>query len=278
MLARLIGQKMSEDWGQPVVIENRPGANTVIGAQIVKAATPDGYTLLMAIDSTLTMNQFLYRTPPYDPINDFAPVTLVAKTMQLLMVNAASDVKTVQELIGKAKANAGKLNFGAGTITTRLTGFLFNKAAGVQTVLVPLQRQRRGHPGPADQERRFHLRRSFRRGLADPERAVPRAGEIRRPPLPARAERTHDPNGAPEPRSDHGVARARRAERHAAGDRLKAAAEVIKTLAGQPASEHKADAAGLYPATGTPAEFAAFIKTEADRWSKVVAETGMKYD
>src|SRR5712675_1622095 len=82
VLARLIGQKMSEDWGQPVVIENRPGANTVIGAQLVKAAAADGYTLLMAIDSTLTMNQFLYRTPPYDPISDFAPVTLVAKTMQ----------------------------------------------------------------------------------------------------------------------------------------------------------------------------------------------------
>src|SRR5947209_9889712 len=75
VLARLIGQKMSEDFGQPVVIETKPGANTVIGAQNVKASAPDGYTLLMAIDSTLTMNQFLYRTPPYDPIADFAPVT-----------------------------------------------------------------------------------------------------------------------------------------------------------------------------------------------------------
>src|SRR5258705_13553034 len=133
VLARLIGQKMTEDWGQPVVIENRPGANTVIGAQIVKAAAADGYTLLMAIDSTLTMNQFLYRTPPYDPITDFAPVTLVAKTMQLLIVNSASEVKTIQDLIGKAKANPGKLNFGAGTITTKLTGFLFKKAAAVQS-------------------------------------------------------------------------------------------------------------------------------------------------
>ena len=117
VLARLIGQKMSEDWDQPVVVENRPGANTVIGAQIVKGAAPDGYTLLMAINSTLTMNQYLYRTPPYDPINDFAPVTLVAKTMQLLMVNSASEVKTVNDLIGKAKEQPGKLNFGAGTIT-----------------------------------------------------------------------------------------------------------------------------------------------------------------
>src|SRR5215211_2881903 len=137
IVSRLIGQKMSEDWGQPVIIDNRPGANTVLGAQQVAKAAPDGYTLLMAIDSTLTMNQYLYRTPPYDPFNDFAPVTLTAKTMQLLIVNAASDVKTVRELISKAKAQPGKLNYGAGTITTKLTGYLFNKAAGVETVLVP---------------------------------------------------------------------------------------------------------------------------------------------
>src|SRR5438270_13989662 len=98
VLARLIGQKITEDWGQAVVIENRPGANTVLGAQTVAKAAPDGYTLLMAIDSTLTMNQYLYRTPPYDPFNDFVPVTLVAKTLQLLIVNAASDMKDVNEL------------------------------------------------------------------------------------------------------------------------------------------------------------------------------------
>src|ERR1700686_227329 len=99
VLARMIGQKMTEDWGQPVVIENRVGANTVLGAQQVVKAAPDGYTLLMAIDSTLTMNQYLYRTPPYDPFNDFAPITLTAKTMVLLIVNAASDAKTVKDLI-----------------------------------------------------------------------------------------------------------------------------------------------------------------------------------
>src|SRR5215467_7609323 len=94
VLARMIGQKMTEDWGQPVVVENRVGANTVLGAQQVAKAPPDGYTLLMAIDSTLTMNQYLYRTPPYDPFNDFAPITLVAKTMMLVIVNAASDVRS----------------------------------------------------------------------------------------------------------------------------------------------------------------------------------------
>src|SRR5262245_55554409 len=130
VLARMIGQKMTEDWGQPVVVENRPGANTVLGAQQVAKAATDGYTLLMAIDSTLTMNQYLYRTPPYDPFTDFAPVTLTAKTMQLLIVNAASDMKTVKELIAKARTHPGKLNYGAGTITTKLTGHLFSKAAG----------------------------------------------------------------------------------------------------------------------------------------------------
>ena len=84
IVARVIGQKMSEDWGQPVVIENRPGGNTIIGAQAVAKAAPDGYTLLMAIDSTLVMNQYLYKSLPYDPINDFAPITLTAKTVSVL--------------------------------------------------------------------------------------------------------------------------------------------------------------------------------------------------
>src|SRR5689334_15079668 len=69
--ARLIGQRMSEDWGQPVIIDNRPGGNTVIAAQQVAKAAPDGYTLLMALDSTLVMNQYLYKSLSYDPINDF---------------------------------------------------------------------------------------------------------------------------------------------------------------------------------------------------------------
>ena len=80
IVARVIGQRMSEDWGQPVVIENRPGANTVIGAQAAAKAAPDGYTLFMAIDSTLVMNQYLYKSLPYDPLNDFVPITLTAKT------------------------------------------------------------------------------------------------------------------------------------------------------------------------------------------------------
>src|ERR1700716_1537141 len=102
ILARVVAQRMSEDWGQPVVIENRPGANTVVGAQQVAKATPDGYTLLMAIDSTLTMNQYLYRTPPYDPFSDFPPGTTTTKTVSVLAVSGETGPKSVKELIATA--------------------------------------------------------------------------------------------------------------------------------------------------------------------------------
>jgi tripartite-type tricarboxylate transporter receptor subunit TctC len=137
--ARIIGQKMSEDWGQPVVVENRPGANTIIGAQAVAKAAPDGYTLLMAIDSTLTMNQYLYRALPYDPLSDFVPITPTVQSMSLLCVPAATGPKTVKELIARAKASPGKLNYGSGTITSQLMGVLFHKAAGLDIVHVPFK-------------------------------------------------------------------------------------------------------------------------------------------
>src|SRR5439155_17905601 len=108
IVARLIGQTMSQDWGQPVVIENRPGANTIIGAQAAAKAAPDGYTLFMAIDSTLVMNQYLHKSLPYDPLADFAPITLTAKTISVLTV-AAGGPKSVAELMARAKAEPGRL-------------------------------------------------------------------------------------------------------------------------------------------------------------------------
>src|SRR5262249_21916013 len=277
VLARLIGQRMTEDWGQPVVIENRPGANTVIGAQVVAKAPPDGYTLLMAIDSTLTMNQYLYRTPPYDPFNDFVPVTLVAKTLQLLMVNAASDVKTAAELIAKAKAAPGKLNYGAGTITTRLTGYLFNKAAGVNTVLVP-------YNGSAEVTQGL-LTRSVDFTFDGPSAAASliQSGQIRvlakfddRPSPPA-------PGAPPIGTIVKGIDAisvwlglvAPKGTSPAIAEKIQR--EVAKVLT-DPAIKAKADAAGLFPVTTTPAEFAAFMAREAERWSVVVKESGMRYD
>jgi tripartite-type tricarboxylate transporter receptor subunit TctC len=277
VLARMIGQRMTEDWGQPVVIENRVGANTVLGAQQVAKAAPDGYTLLMAIDSTLTMNQYLYRTPPYDPFNDFAPITLTAKTMLLMIVNAASEVKSVKELIARAKAQPGKLNFGAGTISSKLTGLLLNKAAGIETVLVP-------YNGSAEVAQGV-LTRSVDFSLDGPSASLSmiQGGQFRVlakfdprpfPPVPDLPVITTEvpkldeitvwlglvaPKGTPAPIID------------------KLHAEVAKILA-DPAIKSKADASGLFPATSTPAEFSAFIRKEAERWSTVVKDSGMKYD
>jgi tripartite-type tricarboxylate transporter receptor subunit TctC len=137
IVSRVVAQRMTEDWGQPVLIENRPGANTVIGAQQVARAAPDGYTLLAAMDTTLVMNPAAIKNLPYDPFRDFASVTLIAKNTSLLTVRADGGPKTIGELIGSAKVNSGKLNYGAGIITTRLAGYLFNREAGIDVQLVP---------------------------------------------------------------------------------------------------------------------------------------------
>ena len=137
ILSRIIAQKMSEDWGQPVVVENRPGGDTAIGAQQVAKAAPDGYTLLAAMDTTLVLNPATKTSLPYDPFKDFAAITLAAKNTSLLMVRADDGPKSIQELIARGKANPGRLNYGAGIITTRLAGYMFNRAAGIDAQLIP---------------------------------------------------------------------------------------------------------------------------------------------
>ena len=188
--ARIIAQKMNEDWGQPVIVDNRPGANTIIGAETVAKAAPDGYTLLMAIDSTLVMNQYLYKTLPYDPLNDFAPITTTVKSMSLLCVPAETGPKSVEELIARGKAAPGKLNYGAGTITVQLAGLLFNKAAGIDVVYVPFKGTRRDGAGPAHRlASTWSTPRPWWRA-ADRERQGARARQARRPQgaLPRRAD------------------------------------------------------------------------------------------
>jgi len=119
-----------------VVIENRAGGNSAIGAQQTAKSSPDGYTLLVAMDTTLVMNPITTKNLPYDALKDFAPISLTAQNTSLLIVRADGP-KTIQELIAKAKASPGKLNYGAGTITTRLAGYLFSRLAGIDTVFIP---------------------------------------------------------------------------------------------------------------------------------------------
>jgi len=138
IVARVVGQKMSENWGQPVVIENRAGGNTAIGALAVARSAPDGYTLLVPMDTTIVMNPLVTPSLPYEPLRDFAPITLLTKNMSLVVVRSDGP-RTIKELIARAKANPGKLNMGAGTITSRLGALLFAKSAGIDVQLVPFK-------------------------------------------------------------------------------------------------------------------------------------------
>src|SRR5882672_6475305 len=98
-LARLLGQKLSEKWGQQVIIDNRPGGNTIIGAELAAKSAPDGHTLIQTIDFTLTMNQALYATLPYDPVKSFAPVSLLTMQSLQLSVNPKFPAKSLKELV-----------------------------------------------------------------------------------------------------------------------------------------------------------------------------------
>jgi tripartite-type tricarboxylate transporter receptor subunit TctC len=137
ILSRVLAQRMGEDFGQPVVVENRPGANTVVGAMQVARAAPDGYTLLAAMDTTLVLNPATIKNLPYDPFRDFTAVTLAAKNTSLLTVRADDGPRTIAELIARAKARPGRVNYGAGILTTRLAGYLFSREAGIDAQLVP---------------------------------------------------------------------------------------------------------------------------------------------
>jgi tripartite-type tricarboxylate transporter receptor subunit TctC len=137
-LSRTIAAKLTERWGQPVVVENRPGAGTTIGTDLVAKAPADGYTLLMATFSH-AVNATFYRKLPFDTLKDFAAVTLVASAPNILEVHPSVPAKTVAELIGAAKAQPGKLHFasaGNGS-SSHLAGELFKALTGVQLVHVP---------------------------------------------------------------------------------------------------------------------------------------------
>ncbi len=278
VMARLIGDKMSADFGQGVVIDNRPGANTVIGAELVAKSAPDGYTLLMAIDSTLVMNQYLYSKLPYDPAKDFAPITLVAKTIGLLVVNAASDIKTAKDLIAMAKAAPGKLNCGAGTITTKLTCVLFNDKAGIDTVLLP-------YNGSAEVAHAI-LTRSVDFVFDGPSAVLPliKSGDLRAlakldaRPFPAIPDLPTLPQAAGVDLGDVTVWLGLVAPRNTPAPIIdKLSREVAKILS-DPDVKARADAVGLGPATSTPAELASFIQQQAARWPDVVKKSGLHFD
>jgi tripartite-type tricarboxylate transporter receptor subunit TctC len=139
VVARSLAEPLSKALGQPVIVENRPGAGGNIAAEAVAKAPPDGHTLLMGTNGPLAVSPALYRDLPYDPLKDLAPVTLVGTSPNLIAVHPALGVSSLAELVAKAKANPGKLNFssvGKGSIS-QLSMELLNSVAGIDTLHIP---------------------------------------------------------------------------------------------------------------------------------------------
>ncbi len=139
LIARIVGSKMAESFGQPVVPENRPGAGGNIGSDYVAKSTPDGYTILIGSTSSHATNPSMYKNMPYDAARDFIPVAMLASSPHILMVNKSLPVSNVDELVAYAKSNPGKLNFssaGNGT-TSHLAGELLRSRTGTNIVHVP---------------------------------------------------------------------------------------------------------------------------------------------
>lgn len=138
VIARMLGQKLGEDWGQSVVVENRAGAGGNLGADLVAKASPDGYTLLMASGS-ITINPHLYKKMPFDTRKDFAPITNVASGPMLVVVPESSSIRSMRELIAAAKAKPGGVTFGSAGVGSQvhLAGENFADAAGIDIAHVP---------------------------------------------------------------------------------------------------------------------------------------------
>jgi tripartite-type tricarboxylate transporter receptor subunit TctC len=278
-VGRAIAQKLTEAWGQSVVVDNRPGAGGNIGADVVAKSPPDGYTVVMGALSTHAVNPSLYPTMPYDAVKDFAPITLVAVTPNVLVVNPSLPVNSVQELVAYAKARPGKLSFGSGSNGSagHLAGELFKVDAGVDMVHIPFK-----GGAPATQALLAGDTQLMFDNLANAMPQV-KAGKLRAlavttaqrsklaPELPTMAEaglRGFDistwfgllaPAGTP----PDVIARW-----NADVTRILEAPDMRERLAGQ----------GAEAAPTTPAAFAQFIAAELAKYARIVKASGAKVD
>jgi len=277
ILGRAIAQKMSENFGQQVIVDNKPGANTIIGAETVAKAPPDGYTLLMAIDSTLTMNPTLYRKLPYDPLKDFDPVSLIAIVPTMLVVNKDVPVNNVRELITLAKSKPGQIMFGTGTIATHLAGELFNSMTGTKMVNVPYK----GASGSITAVIAGDVPVSFsgvstalvnwKAGRVKVLAAMGATRLPQAPDVPTVAEA-----GVPgyEAQVWQSIVVPAGTPREIV---VKLNTELTRIMK-LPETRERLSKVGIEPTSSTPEELAAFIRSETAKWSKIIKDIGLKVE
>jgi len=278
IVSRLIGPKLTDAWGQPVVIDNRAGANGIIGSTMVARAAADGYTIVM-VAAGLAINPLLYRQVPYDPIKDFTPITQAISVPNVLVVHPSLPVASVPELVALAKAKQGALAFasaGKGS-TGHLAGELFRTMAGVPLTHVPYKG---GAPAIADVVA-GQVPMAFSITLA----ALPyvRSGRLRAlavtsaarsavaPEVPTMAE-----SGFPgfEVTGWFGVLAPAATPRPIV---LKLNRELVRIL-NEPEVRDRLIAQGADPAPGTPEQFSEYIRSESQRWSKLIQSAALRGD
>ena len=277
ILARALGAKLADTLGQPVVVENRPGAGGNLAADVVAKSTPDGNTWLLGNNSILATNAALYSRLGYDPVKDFAPVALVGIQPNMLVVHPSMPAHSVAELIAYAKQHPGKLNYastGAG-VASHLSAELFKAMAGVDMVHVPYKG---AQPALTDV-----IAGQCQVMFATSASAIPyvKAGRLRAlavttakrspslPDLPTVSEA-----GVPgfESITWHGVVVPSQTPAPVV-DRLNRA---INTALGQHDLRERLEGLGVEVAGGSPQDFAAYIAREIPKWTKVVKDSGAK--
>ena len=137
IIARMVGAKMQENWGQPVVIDNRPGANSIIAAEFVAKSAPDGHTLLVNATGGMSVNPVLYTKLPYDSLKDFVAISMVGSFPLALVVHPSVPANSVQELVAYAKANPGKLNYSSGSTAFQVASEMFKQMTGTDLRHIP---------------------------------------------------------------------------------------------------------------------------------------------
>ncbi len=279
VVARAIGQELNKSWGQQVIVDNRPGAGGNIGADFVAKSVPDGYTILMGAVSTHAINPTLYSKLPYDPLRDFAPVTLVTTVPNVLVLHPSVPARSVKELIAVAKSRPGALNFASGSTGSagHLAGELFNTMAAVAMVHIPYK----GAAPAVVDLLAGHVSVMF----DNMSSALPhvKSGRVRAlavttlqrsPMLPALPTISESGLAGFDVSTWFGV--------FAPGATppetiAKLNTEIVRILATAEMKERLA-ALGAEPAGNKPEEFAAFIKSEITKYAKVIRASGAKAD